>query len=264
MSGIIRKIAAAAAISSIVVAAAGSPAWADDDDERDERERRNRPVLVKERAATVMAGTSSWVNVLWAGDGAIDDFSITAEARDGVTVSYSETTGDHAGPMNGYALDDLETDFTGLKITVPESFSKKTVRITLNAQWTTPDGRRQGRPYQLRVPVVHHDGSDWKLVDDSAPVGTGWVEIPVVGLAPASDDLQFSLATDPGLEVYLPQGAWTGPHHDSSLDAGESDVLRFHVDPASVTTDHELTFVARWTRGDEAKSIKVPFTVVAG
>ena len=225
---------------------------------------KHEPTLVSKEAAPVVAGVPTWVNVLWVADGSIDKFTVTASAR-GVDVAYSPTTGDHAGPMNGYALDHLETDFTALRLTVPEDYSKKNVKVTLVASWTRPDGKSKSKKYRVQVPVVHFDGDrDWQLVDDEASLGTGWVEVPVFGLAPSSDDLRFTLADTGGVDVYLPQSDWTGPHHDSNLAAGESDVLRFYVEPGTISADHTFVFDATWARTGTPKAEAVKFTVRAG
>ncbi len=225
---------------------------------------KHEPTLVSREAAPVVAGVPTWVNVLWVADGSIDEFTVTASVKD-VEVAYSPTTGDHAGPMNGYALDHLETDFTALRLTVPEDYSKKDVKVTLVASWTRPDGKSMTKKFRVWAPVVHFDGDrDWQLVDDEASLGTGWVEVPVFGLAPSSDDLRFTLADSDGVDVYLPQSDWTGPHHDSNLAAGESDVLRFFVEPSTVSADHTFVFDATWARTGTPKAEAVSFTVRAG
>ena len=225
---------------------------------------KHEPTLVNKEAAAIVAGVPTWVNVLWVADGPIDEFTVTAAAK-GVEVDYSPTTGDHAGPMNGYSLDSLETDFTALNLTVPEDYKKKSFKVTMVASWTQPDGKSKSKKFNLKVPVVHFDGDrDWQLVDDEAPLGTGWVDVPVFGLAPNSDELRFTVADSGGVDVYLPQGVWTGPHHDSTVVAGESDVLRFYVEPGSLSDDHTFVFDATWARNGEPKSETVAFSVLAG
>lgn len=262
-SRVFNKIVAVGLTATMLVGALAGPAAADDGD-KDERDgKKNQPVLVKERTAAILAGTTTWVNVLWLADGDIDNLKIEAKAEDGVTVGYSTTTGDHAGPMNGYEMLNFETDFTALAITVPEDFDEKRIKVKLKATWTRPDGEKEDKDFKLKIPVVRYEGKDWQLVEKQAPIGDGWVEIPVLGLAPTSSDLRFAPAAGETTEFYLPQGDWTGPHHDSALSAGESDVLRFYIEPSSISADLTLDFVATWSRDGQRKREAISFTVSA-
>lgn len=263
MNGILSRILRVGVATAALTGVLAGPAAADDDDDD---KTKHEPVLVKEQTATVMAGTSTWVNVLWVADGDIDDFVVIAEEKkEYYEVAYSATTVDHAGPMNGYSLSDFESDFTALQITIPDDYKKKEVKLELRTTWTRPDGEQDDKKFSIKIPVAHYDGGrDWQLVDDQAPLGSGWIEMPVVGLAPTSGDLQFRLDDSETVEVYLPQGDWTGPHHNAALDIGESDVLRFFVEPGTLTADHKFSFTATWTSGGEAKSEPVSFAVLAG
>ncbi|MGI9608528.1 MAG: hypothetical protein ACR2P0_20525 [Acidimicrobiales bacterium] len=258
-----KKFLAICLTAAMILGLLAGPAAADDHDNNDRKAngRNSRPELVKQDTAAVLAGASTWVNVLWVADGAITDFSVTAEAKKDVVLGYSVTTGDHAGPMNGYDMEDLETDFTALYITVPEDYSKRDVKLEIEAEWTNDDGESEDKKFNLRVPVAHYEGTDWQVVDSTADLGSGWVEIPVLGLAPASSRIQFGIEAPAGLNIYLPQETWTGPHHDSQLDAGESDVVRFYIEPGQFVGPMALEFEATWERSGDTKSMLVPFTV---
>lgn len=248
-----------------VVAGVASPAAADDhhdDDDDDE----GRPVLMEQDLAAVMAGTTSWVNLVWVADGDIDGVKVTAEGKDGVTVGYSPTTGEHAGPMQGYAMADRSIDTTALRITVPEDTKKKDVKLKVEVTWSYADGRRSDRDkVSIKIPIVHHSGADWEQVDTTASLDwatdNGWVDVRVAGLAPRNDDMQMWLVDDAGLDVYLPQddSQWSGPEHDALLERNETDAIRFYIEPGTPAGTYPMEFRMTWTSGDEAKEQPVSF-----
>ncbi len=243
------------------MAGVASPAAAADGDGD-----RGQPVLMDQDLAAVMAGTTSWVNLVWVADGGIDGVKVTAKGKDGVTVGYSPTTGDHAGPMQGYAMADLSIDTTALQVTVPENFDQKQVKIDLDVEWTDAEGRQRGRrSILIKIPIVHHTGADWEQVDTTASLDwttdNGWVDVRFAGLAPRSDDMQMWLADGAGLEVYLPQDGsqWSGPDHDALLERNETDSIRFYIEPGTPAGTYPMEFRMTWTSGDEKMEQPVTF-----
>ena len=226
-------------------------------------------MLLNYETAAVTAGTTTWINLGWVAQGNLDNFKVTASANRGAKITYSETTGDHAGPMNGYQLLDNETDFTALLITVPDRDNISDIKIELKATWTTDEGETEKESFKITVPVAQHSGDDWTLVANSgSPNGAdeaypGWVEMSVMGLAPASEVVRFTLTDDGGVVPHLPQETWTGPDHDDLIELGETDILRFYIEPGSIESgEHVVTFLATWSSKGEAKQSVVPFTVI--
>lgn len=245
-----------------LLAAGAAPAAADDDDDDD----RSQPVLMEQDLAAVTAGTTSWVNLVWVADGDIDQIKVTAEGKDGVTVGYSPTTGDHAGPMQGYAMADRSIDTTALQITVPEDTKKKDVKLKVEVAWTYADGRQSDNDkVSIKIPIVHHTGDDWEQVDTSGSLDwtsdNGWVDVRFAGLAPRSDDMRMWLVDGAGLDVYLPQddSEWSGPDHDAVLEINETDSIRFYVEPGVAAGTYPMQFRMTWTSGGEAKELPVSF-----
>lgn len=243
-----------------LVAAVASPAAAANG-END----RARPVLMEQDLAAVMAGTTSWVNLVWVADGDIDDVRVTAEGKDGITVGYSPTTGDHAGPMQGYAMADRSIDTTALRVTVPVDFEKRDIKMQVDVAWSQTDGVRDRANILIKIPIVHHSGADWEQVDTAASLDwttdNGWVDVRVAGLAPRSDDMQLWLVDGAGLDVYLPQdgSTWSGPDHDALLERNETDSIRFHIEPGTAAGTYPMAFRMTWTSGDETKEQPVAF-----
>lgn len=246
-------------VGVVLVAGVASPAAAAD-------EEKGQPVLMDQDLAAVMAGTRSWVNLVWVADGDIDNVMVTAKGKDGVTIGYSPTTGDHAGPMQGYAMAELSIDTTALQVTVPENFDKKEVKIDVDVEWSDAEGRQRGRrSILLKLPIVHHTGADWEQVDTSASLDwatdNGWVDVRVAGLAPRSDDMQLWLTDGAGLDVYLPQDGsqWSGPDHDALLERNETDSIRFYIEPGTPAGTYPMEFTMTWTSGGEKKEQPVTF-----
>jgi hypothetical protein len=255
LSMMIRRTFTATALAAVAISGlAASPASAAKQDD-------STPVLLNEETAAVTAGTSVWLHLAWVAKGDIDDFRITAKANHGATIEYSETTGDHAGPMNGYQLLTNETDFTAIRLIVPGDVKDKEVRIDLKTIWTE-DGKSKKKDIKVNVPIAQHSGDDWALVNNVSTSGDGWIEMTVTGLAPKSEGLRFSVVDDADTNPYLPHETWTGPDHDDLIEVGETDVVRFYIEPGSVPTgEHTITFAANWTSGNKDKSINFPFTV---
>ncbi len=246
----------ALAIGIGLMAGVASPAAADDD--------KARPVLMDQDLAAVMAGTTSWVNLVWVADGDIDGVKVTAEGKDGVIVDYSPTTGDHAGPMQHYAMADRSIDTTALQITVPDDIKKKDVKLKVEVSWS--DGQRSNsRKISIKIPIVHHSGADWEQVDTTASLDwatdDGWVDIRFAGLAPRSDDMQLWLSSGAGLDVYLPQDGsqWSGPDHDALLERNETDSIRFFIEPGTPAGTYPMEFRMTWTSGEENREQPVTF-----
>lgn len=242
-----------------LLATAAAPAAAKSDDKA-------QPVLMEQDLAAVMAGTTSWVNLVWVADGDIHEFKVTAEGEDGVTVGYSPTTGDHSGPMQGYAMADRTIDTTALQITVPEGTKKKDVKLKVEVAWSYADGRESDSDkVSIKIPIVHHTGDDWEQVDTSRSLDwtadNGWVDVRFAGLAPRSDDMQMWLVDGAGLDVYLPQddSEWSGPDHDAVLEINETDSIRFYIEPGTASGTYPVQFRMTWTSSGDAKEQPVSF-----
>jgi len=247
----ITALSLATALVGGVLTSPASAGWEDD----------SHPVLLTEQTAAVTAGGSVWLNIMWASAGDVEDFEVTFKANHDGEVEYSQTTVDHAGPMNGYQMLDNEADFTAVRLTVPEDTKHDEVQLEAKATWTADDGKSEKHTFKITVPVVQYTGEDWQLVGNTSSAVNGWVEMKVTGFAPSTEDLEFEVMDDAGTEPYLPQVTWTGPHNDGQLVTGETDMVRFYVEPGSVTPgDHTVTFTTAWIRNGEPKTKNVDYT----
>lgn len=253
-----------AIVIAVAVLVPASPALADGDWHHG---RSARPVLLNSRLPAVVAGSSSWLNIAWVADGDIDNFQVKVDKPKGFEIAYSQTTGDHAGPMDGYAMSDKAVDFTAINLIVADNYRKKDVKLSLSMTWTA-DGEAMRRKVKVKVPVVQHKGDDWTQIDTAGVLdrssGSGWFDLRLAGLAPQSDDLRMTIGDAAGTSPYLPQGRWTGPHHDELLEAGETDTLRFWIDPDTAEQGvYNLRFTVSWeSRGrDKAKDIEYVVTI---
>ncbi len=258
-NSIVRRIAACLIAVAVLVPA--SPALADGDSHG----RSARPVLLNSRLPAVVAGSSSWLNIAWVADGDIGDFRVVVEKPKGFEIAYSQTTRDHAGPMDGYAMSDKAVDFTAINLIVDDDYRKRDIKLKLVMTWTA-EGKSMRRKASVKVPVIQHEGDDWEQIDTGGVLNkssdSGWFDLRLAGLAPQSNNVRMVLSDDAGTSLYLPQGTWTGPHHDELLEAGETDTLRFWIDPDAVDKgEYNLRFTISWESRGEKKAKDVGYSV---
>jgi len=229
---------------------------------------KNEPVLTSDTLPAITKGATVWVNLMWVGDGNIDDFKITVPTGDDPEedpiIAYPENTVDHSGPMEGYQLSDHEIDFTAVQVTIDDEFEESGFKLKVEATWTA-DGKAKKKTFKIKVPVIDHSGDDWAQVNDSASIASGvddgWIDMKIAGLAPKSEDVEFRIKTDAGTAPYLPQGTWTGPDNDALIEMGETDTVRFYLEPGTVAPGtYDLVFEVSWKNG-KTKTKDLPFTV---
>lgn len=212
-----------------------------------------KPKLLEQEAAAIVAGTSSWLAFAWQAADDLVDFRVVVTDAGDATVRYPENTGGHTSPHQSADLMAGEIDFTAVEVTVPHDFGKKDIKLKLEASWSEGDKRRSSK-FDARVPVVHYTGEYVEQLTHEAAIAAGqqtWVEVAFTSLGVRLDDFTVTVVDDRGLSITYPAlGGSTSLDSNASLDAGETDVVRFAVDPSGAAPGtYELSLATRFVRG---------------
>lgn len=213
--------------------------------------------LLTERTAAVVEGDTAWVALNWTSvGGAVDDVRITAMFDGHTPVGYPANTGDHAGPMTDYRLEDSEIDFAALQVSVP--YGTDNAALVVYASYTSGGSLREEKR-KVSVPVTRYTGTDLSVVTDEVVLvdGAGTVEVALVGGAPVLDDVQVRVI-DPS-EVYAeyPLRTHAGLAEDARLLGGRTDVARFHLDVTALGRgSHPVVLEITYSKGAERSGVK--------
>jgi hypothetical protein len=212
-----------------------------------------KPELLTQDAAAIIAGTSSWLALAWQAFDDLSDFQVVVTDAGDATIRYPENTADHASPHQSADLMAGEIDFTAVEVTVPHDFGKREIKLKLEASWDE-DGKRKTSKFDVKVPVAHYTGAYVEQITKEATVPAGaqtWVEVAYTSLGVRLDEFTVTVVDDGGLSVIYPGlGESTSLDSNASLDAGETDVVRFAVDPSGAAPGtYQLSLDTRFARG---------------
>ncbi len=192
------------------------------------------PELLTTSTAAVVAGDTAWLALNWKAADDLTDFRVTADVKS-ATVTYSETTGDYAGPYQSANLRAGEIDFTSIRVEVPYDGldGVKAMPMEVTASWLVGD-RRATATYKAEIPLIQHEGDDVSLLTSELEVPAGeatWVEVSYAGIAPIVGEFAVAVDVGPGLDVVYPgDGTFASLNNDAVLEDGEKDVARFLLD----------------------------------
>ena len=226
------------------------------------RGRTPSPTLLSDARQAWVIGTSQWVNFTWTTDADIEDLRVTASSNNrDVSIDYSTTTGDHAGPSENADLSANEIDHTAIHITTGER-TPKNFSVRLTATWKVDGESYSGRTW-VRFRGAAYEGEAFAVLTDSVDVSvadaaSSWVDLNYTGLAPSTTDFTVT-ASGSDIEIYHPQVDFTSLHHDAVLVVGETDTARIWLDPDVVEPGtYDITVRITYSTGGSRDSLEHP------
>lgn len=222
-------------------------------------------------AATVTAGSSVWIVLMWkAPDVPVTDFQVTVpHPPAGVTIEYPwigmpATPGTFTSLYHSDRLGPGEMDYTALRLTVP--YDARKFRMNVRASYTV-DGRTVAETKKVEVPVVTYKGTDVaQVTTDGGSVVAGdatWISISYAGMAPSAGNFRLTAAAPAAFTISYPSDrSATSLNRDDQLEWGETDVARFRLDTTGVEPGvYTIDLTANYTKGAETLSLPGSVTV---
>lgn len=226
------------------------------------RGRTPSPTLLSDTRQAWVMGTSQWVNFTWTTDADIEDLRVTGtSSHQDVSIGYSTTTGDHAGPSENADLSANEIDHTAIHITTGER-TPSNFNVRLTATWKV-DGESYSGRTTIRFRGAAYEGDAFAVLTDVVDVSiadgaSSWVDLNYTGLAPSTTDFSVT-ASGSDVEIYHPQVDFTSLHHDAVLVVGETDTARIWLDPDVVQPGtYDITVRITYSTGGSRDTLEHP------